>query len=150
MVLNQGMFAIKLFELNHQYDQLQNRLLIFQNGDQNEILQEITKLKDECTENDFLLQSRIKSSRSLAVSKLAAAQMDYNKQTEKILKKTSLGFQDEKIQKKEQTEVAALYAEYAIDFATQAMRHALLASLCALDMQRTDEEIHKVRRLNDE
>jgi hypothetical protein len=95
-------------------------------------------MKDECIENDFLLQSRINSSRSPAVSKLAAAQMDYSKNTEEILQKVALGFQDGMAQETE-LESAALYAEYAIDFATQAMRHALLASLCAINLQLTEE-----------
>ena len=142
MELNQGMFAIKLYELNQQYGQLQSRILLCQNCDHNKILQEIENMKDECIENDFLLQSRINSSRSPAVSKLAAAQMDYSKDTEEILQKVTLGFQDGMAQETE-LESAALYAEYAIDFATQAMRHALLASLCAINLQLTEEEIKK-------
>lgn len=34
----------------------------------------------------------------------------------------------------------ALYAEYAMDFAAQAMRHTLLAALTAIDLQMTCEE----------
>ena len=33
-----------------------------------------------------------------------------------------------------------LYGEYAIDFAAQAMRHALLAALSAIDLQMSCEE----------
>ena len=40
----------------------------------------------------------------------------------------------------EQAEAAALYAEYAIDFASQAMRGALLAALIAIDRQMSCEE----------
>lgn len=146
MEFNRGMFAIKLYELNQQYNQLQSRILLCQNGDHGKILQEIKRIVDECMENDLLLQSRIESSRSPAVSRLAAVQMDYRRKTEEILRNTTLGFQDGMIVEPEELESVALYAEYAIDFATQAMRHALQASLCAIDLQLTEEEIKKNRR----
>ena len=37
-------------------------------------------------------------------------------------------------------EAAALYAEYAMDFATQAARYALLSALSAMDLQMKYEE----------
>ena len=40
----------------------------------------------------------------------------------------------------DQAEAASLYGEYAIDFAAQAMRHALLAALSAIDLQMSCEE----------
>ena len=40
----------------------------------------------------------------------------------------------------DQAEAASLYGEYAIDFAAQAMRHALLAALSAIDLQMNCEE----------
>ncbi|MGD9569929.1 MAG: hypothetical protein AB7V48_16730 [Sedimentibacter sp.] len=140
MELNSGMFAIKFNELNQHYGHLQSRIQLCQNGDHNKIRQEITKIKDESAENDLLLQNRIKYSRSQAVSELAAAQMDYSKKIKEILEKEPLYSQ----------ESAALYAEYAIDFATQAMRHALLASFCAIDLQLTEEEKNKKRSENNE
>ena len=35
---------------------------------------------------------------------------------------------------------ASLYAEYAMDFATQAMQYALIVALTAMDLQRNAEE----------
>ena len=40
----------------------------------------------------------------------------------------------------ERAEAAALFAEYAIDFAAQAVRSALLAALAAMDQQMNCEE----------
>lgn len=37
-------------------------------------------------------------------------------------------------------EAAALYTEYAIDFAVQSMRYALVAALKAIDLQMSAEE----------
>ena len=42
--------------------------------------------------------------------------------------------------REDEAEAAALYAEYALDFATQAMKYALLASLTAIDLQMGAEE----------
>ncbi len=39
----------------------------------------------------------------------------------------------------DQAEAISLYAEYAIDFATQTMRHALIAALTAVILQRRAE-----------
>lgn len=40
----------------------------------------------------------------------------------------------------EQAEIAALYAEYAIDFAIHSMKNALIAALKAIDIQMEIEE----------
>ena len=40
----------------------------------------------------------------------------------------------------DQAEAASLYAEYAMDFATQAMQYALIVALTAMDLQRNAEE----------
>ena len=37
-------------------------------------------------------------------------------------------------------EAASLYAEYAMDFATQAMQYALIVALTAMDLQRNAEK----------
>ena len=42
--------------------------------------------------------------------------------------------------REDEAEAATLYAEYALDFATQAMKYALLASLTAIDLQMGTEE----------
>ena len=40
----------------------------------------------------------------------------------------------------DRAEAASLYGEYAIDFAAQAVRHALLAALSAIDLQMSCDE----------
>lgn len=119
---NQDMFSIKIQELNQQYEQLKNQIKNYQNGDANTIRQEIIRIEDEYKENNIILQNMIDESRSQAASKLAAAQLDYNNKTMEILTEDSL----------DSEESSALYAEYAIDFASQAMQHSLLAVLCAI------------------
>lgn len=80
-----------------------------------------------------MLQNRIDNSRSPIASKIAEAQKDYIKEIENILKDNSISSH----------ELTALYAEYAMDFALQAIQHALLASLDAIDLQMTEEEINR-------
>lgn len=138
MESTRGMFAIKMVELNQQYDQLRSRILSCEKYDHKKILQEIVEIRKECLENDLYLQSRIHSSRSPVVSDLAAAQMDYFKKTEEILQKTPHNDEDES-----EFESAALFAEYAIDFASQAIHHALLATLRAIELQNSEEKIQK-------
>ncbi len=60
-----------------------------------------------------------------------------------VLLKEKLGqfFHCEATSKEEdQAEAASLYAEYAMDFATQAMQYALIVALTAMDLQRNAEE----------
>lgn len=133
MEVNQAIFSIKLQELSKEYSKLQRYILLYQNSDQEKIRQGIIRLKDESIKNDMQLQNRIDNSRSPTVSKLAAAQVDYNKKVKDILKQDSL----------DSKESTALYAEYAIDFATQAIYHALLVCLEAMDLQMIEDEKNK-------
>jgi hypothetical protein len=133
MEVNQAIFSIKLQELSKEYSKLQRYILLYQNSDQEKIRQGIIRLKDESIKNDMQLQNRIDNSRSPTVSKLAAAQVDYNKKVKDILKQDSL----------DSKESTALYAEYAIDFATQAIYHALLVCLEAMNLQMIEDEKNK-------
>lgn len=122
---NQNTFTLKLQEFDQEYEQLKKQIINCKKGDINTIRQEAIRLKAEYDKNNIMLKNRIDCSRSPAASKLAAAQLDYNKNTIDILEANSL----------DTDESAALYAEYAIDFASQAMRHSLLAVLNAAELQ---------------
>ena len=79
----------------------------------------------------------MKQSRSPAVAKLADAQLSYAKETEGLLRDQIAKDLHSEMNRdgEDETEASLLYAEYAIDFATQTMRHALVASLAALYKQ---------------
>lgn len=137
MDIAQEVFAIKLYELEQQYGKLQTRLRLCGKENHRKIQEELRKVKDEYEESHLLLQERLKNCRSQAVSRLARAQLDYQKATEDIVKKqlardlhgeNTSSTQDE-------AEASALYAEFAIDFATLSMQQALIAALSALDRQ---------------
>lgn len=142
MNLNEGMFAIKLYELEQQYGRVQSRLRICQKEEHPKIRQELQKAADEYKENELLLQKNIEGSRSPAVAALAGAQLEYYKTVRKILEQDLPDYLHSEASSalENNTEAASLYAEYAIDFAVQSARYALIAALKAMDLQMSAEE----------
>ena len=146
MKINEGMFAVKLYELERQYGRMQSRLRLCQQYDHQKIRQELQRVTEEYQEDELLLLNNVENSRSPAVAALADAQLDYSRRAEKILEQELPEYlQDEDGSAPEegaehQAEAAALYAEYAIDFAVQSMRYALMTALKAMDMQMDSEE----------
>ena len=142
MGLKEGIFAVKLCELEQEYGRLQSRIHLFEGKDAAQAQQEILRLQDEYREHKLLLDERIRSSRSSAVSSLSKAQLEYGQRVEQILNEELPNEMRGRNQScaEDQAEVMTLYAEYAIDFATQSMNHALLAALRAVEKQLSYEE----------
>ena len=146
MGLKEGIFAVKLCELEQEYGRLQSRIHLFEGKDAAQAQQEILRLQDECREHKLLLDERIRSSRSSAVSSLSKAQLEYGQRVEQILNEELPNEMRGRNQScaEDQAEVMTLYAEYAIDFATQSMRQALAAALSAVvPQQRAEQEAKK-------
>ena len=137
MDIAQEVFAIKLYELEQQYGKLQTRLRLCGKENHRKIQEELRKVKDEYEESHLLLQERLKNCRSQAVSRLARAQLDYQKATEDIVnKQLARDLHGENTSSaQDEAEASALYTEFAIDFATLSMQQALIAALSALDRQ---------------
>lgn len=55
----------------------------------------------------------------------------------------------EHLSRRRPAEAASLYGEYAIDFAAQAVRHALLAALSAIDLQMSCDETNQSQSPNE-
>ena len=140
------MFAVKLYELEREYGRMQSRLRLCQQDGHQKIRQELQRITEEYQEDELLLLNNVENSRSPAVAALADAQLDYSRRAEKILEQELPEYlRDEDGSAPEegaehQAEAAALYAEYAIDFAVQSMRYALMTALKAMDMQMDSEE----------
>ncbi len=136
MKLSEEIFAIKLYELEQQFGKLQSQLYICQQQDHSKIKQQLQNITDEYLENELLLKKSAAGSRSSTVTLLAEAQEEYLRKTRTIL--------NQQLAKQktleEQAEIAALYAEYAIDFAIHSMKNALIAALKAIDIQMEIEE----------
>ena len=142
MCTNDGIFAGKLYEMEQQYSQTLSCLHMYQSKSRDEIRQTIRQLEAECRETESLLRQSIADCRSPAVSALAAAQLDYDQKVRHILHDELPGYLHEEGNDRtaDQAEAASLYGEYAIDFAAQAMQHALLAALSAIGLQMSCEE----------
>ena len=142
MKLGQEMFAIKLYELEQQYGRMQSRLQLCQQEDHARIRQELEKAMDEYKESELLLQKNVEGSRSPAITALSNAQLEYCRTVGKILEQKLPGYLHSEVSTSsdDKAEAAALYAEYAIDFAVQSTRYALIAALTAIDLQMGAEE----------
>lgn len=142
MKQNEGMFAAKLGELEQQYDRMQSRLRLCRGKGHPDIRQELQTVTDECRENESLLQKNVEGSRSQAVAALARAQLGYARTVRKILDQELPEYlrSESSTSSEDKAEAAALYAEYAIDFAVHSMRYALMAALRAMDLQMSMEE----------
>lgn len=146
MEIKNSIFAMKLCQLEREYGHLQNRIQLFQGKHLDQIHQERERLQNEYEEYDLLLDKTAQFCRSHTMAHLAELQRNYAQQAEELLQAQmqavntrgkSTNFQDS-------AEAMALYAEFSIDFATQAMRYALIAAFRAMELQmQTDEMMTK-------
>ena len=138
----QGVFTIKLYELERQYGQTLSRLRMYEEEDHAQIRQALKELMAEYQENELMLQKNVSLSRSPAVAALAEAQLGYGRRVRHILQEELPGYLhgENSDRSADRAEAAILYGEYAIDFAAQALRHALIAALSAIDLQMDCEE----------
>ena len=137
MGLKQGIFAHKLCELEREYGRLQSRIHLLQAKEPTQVQEELERLLDEYRERKYLLDERVQASRSPVVAALAQAQLEFAAHAEQILTDDLPNEMRGRNQSdaEDRAEAMSLYAEYAIDFATQAMRYALIASLSAIVLQ---------------
>ena len=139
-----GTFAVKLCELSDIYGQLLRHIRIFQEESTNaaQIHRVLEQLLEECREQDRLLQWQVQHRCLRSAAKLARAQLQYKRQAESLLCHDMLremaGRNASELE--DRAEARTLFAEYAIDFATQSMNHALLAALRAVEKQLSYEE----------
>ncbi len=135
--MSTGILSIKLYELEKSYGQMQSRLRLCQEAEQDKIHRELQELKDEYEEKNYLLEQNAENSRSPAVTALSEEQVNFFKKAENIIKNELPQYLHSEAADAAETnaEAYALYAEYAIDFAVQSMRYALIAAMKAIDAQ---------------
>lgn len=126
MELRHGIFAVKLCELEQEYGRLLSRLQLLQGKDAARIRWEREQMQEEYREHGLLLEETARSCRSHTMAHLTELQQNYERQMTEIL---------ESDHRTGQAETLTLASEYAIDFATQAMRYALLTALRAQELQ---------------
>lgn len=143
MKLNEELFAIKLYELERQYQTMQGRIRLCGRQDRQALQQEMDRARREYRDRALALQESIKGCRSLAVAQLAAAQLEIAQKLEDLWDKGHLEktlCSEQNFPSQTRAEAAALYAEYAMDYAMQAMQFALITALYAADQQLAAEE----------
>lgn len=135
--MSNGILTIKLYELEKSYGLMQSRLRLCQEAEPDKLRRELQELKDEYKEKNYLLQQNAENSRSPAVAALSKRQVEFFKNAENIMKNDIPKYLHSETSDDAETgaEAYALYAEYAIDFAVQSMRYALIAAMNAIDAQ---------------
>ena len=135
--MSNGILAIKLYELVQSYGRMQSRVRMCQEAGPDKLRRELQELKDEYDEKNYLLEQNAQSSRSPAVAALSGRQFEFFKNAETVMKDDLPKYLHSEIGDDAETdaEAYALYAEYAIDFAVQSMRYALIAAMKAIDAQ---------------
>lgn len=137
MKLYDGIFAIKLYELEQQFGRLQARIQVCQKMDLQQLRSELEHMTNESKENELLLHKQLAAGRLPAMEALSEAQLTYCRKADEILQKQlipELSSEDQSISESK-AEAAALYAEYAIDHAIQTVRYATIASFSAIEAQ---------------
>ena len=84
MKIKEGMFAVKLYELEQQYGRMQSRLHLCQQDDHQKIRRELQRATEEYQEDELLLKKNVENSRSPAVAALAEAQLEYSRRVKEI------------------------------------------------------------------
>ena len=130
-------FAIKLSELEHQYEQTLGCLKSYQTEDRQKIQHDLEQVFEKYRDAERRLLRGVNTSRSPAVAALSGAQLSYDRRVREILQGKLPGFlhKGDGSFSADQVEAISLYGEYAIDFAAQAIRYAHLVILFAIDAQ---------------
>ena len=129
-----GVFTGKLCELERQYGDAVDRLRLYQQA-----------------ERELQMRESVRESRSPAVAALSQAQLTYELEVQRILRDELPAYLhgENTCRDADRAEAASLYGEYAIDFAAQAVRHALLAALSAIDLQMSCDETNQSQSPNE-
>ena len=113
---------------------MQARIAELENAEPEEVHQARAQLEEEWAALITELKNRSRAMRFLTGQQLSQMQLDYCQKAANILH-TSMKQSWQAVAGDSESDNAALYAEYAIDFAAMAMRYALLSVATAIDMQ---------------
>lgn len=142
MAAKEMVFAAKLKEMEQEYGNLMARVRLLQELEPEQISQELERIQMEYRRREQQLEQSALSCRSKAVSALASTQLEYGSRMKALLQTELPACMHGKppTELSDQAERTALYAEYAIDFATQSMYQALIAAMNAILLFRQVEQ----------
>ena len=131
--------SIKMYELDKKISRLQSRIQMSESADHDRIRAEKAELQRECAESETELRNRLRHSRNSSVAVLAESYGEIEKSS-----KTAVARMENADGKEPEESFPAdekiMFAEYALDFAMQAVNHALLVSMEALDAYMSQQE----------
>ena len=135
--------SVKMYELDKKLEQTHSRIQLAESMDTERLHQQIQNLRQECQESRITLENRLRHSKTDCVMKLAGVYDQVEAAVGKVLEAENINLKN-----KEPifgnvlpgTEEKLLTAEYALDFAMQAVNRALLVSLQAIEAQRLEEK----------
>ena len=135
--------SVKMYELDKKLEQIHSRIQLAESMDTERLHQQIQNLRQECQESRITLENRLRHSKTDCVMKLAGVYDQVEAAVGKVLEAENINLKN-----KEPifgnvlpgTEEKILTAEYALDFAMQAVNRALLVSLEAIEAQRLEEK----------
>ena len=137
--------SVKMYELDKKLEQTHSRIQFAETMDTERLHQQIQNLRQEWAESRITLENRLHYSKTGCVTRLANVFDQVEAAVEKVLESRNLDLRAEKSEQLNanflpSAEEKILTAEYALDFAVQAVNRALLVSLEAIEAQRLEEE----------
>ena len=118
---------------------MQRHIAELESADPDEVRRARAHLEAEWADVIVDLKNRARAMRFLTGQQLSQVQLEYCRRAADILHDSLKTNRSAMAGGASKSDEAALYAEYAIDFAALAMRYALLATATALDMQYEEE-----------
>lgn len=139
--MEQSPFLVKICQLEQDYQTLEDCLRACRSMEEADLTAQIRRVRQAYREADLDLEEAMRCSRSPAVCKLAQAQRTYDRTVQGLLEETLPEdlHSEGTTPGEDRTEAWLLCAEYAVDFARQAVRRAMLAVLSAAGEARRQE-----------
>lgn len=144
--MEQSPFLVKICQLEQDYQNLEDCLRACRSMEDEELDLQLRRVWQAYSQADSCLEEAICSSRSPAVRRLAQAQRTYDCTVQSLLEEVLPEdlHSESTTPGEDRAEARMLCAEYAVDFARQAVRRAMLAVLSAAgESRRQERETHK-------
>ena len=150
MTAGNAFLQSKLYDMQREFQALQRCMSLYSTADHERIRSAIQKLTAEWSNNEAEMSKMAETGRSPAVNALSGEQLRHSRSLNAILKNKLPTFLhcSGSTEAEDKAEAANLYAEYAIDNAIQNMRHAMLATLKAIDSRLNCEETAALGKIN--
>lgn len=137
--MSHEILTVKLHELDQKMGQLYSKIELSETASHAEVRRELESLRKECAEDERALQNKLKLSKASVVEEYSAVYDQLEEVLASVREKSSKpptgSYGEEKA-----VEDKILTAEYSLDFAMQAIEHALLQAMEAIDAEMAQEE----------